>query len=551
MKIIPKSVLLIIAMHCAGSALAQSAASHRAMPMPPMPMPPASNSAPIFSTDTTGLPAVLPTSEVILKDGDNFTLDASPAKQNVAGQWIRRLAYNGSVPGPIFRVKQGSSVHLTLKNDTEIETTLHSHGLRLDSHFDGVPGVGQKPIAPGESFTYDLTFPDAGIYWYHPHIREDYTQNAGLYGIFLVEPSDATTYNVVHKEVPLVLNDILIDMKQPFQKNVVTHTLMGRFGNVDLVNGMVLPTFNITVGEVIRFFVLNSSNARPYAFSIPGSQLKVVGGDNGLTEKEEWATKVILGPGERAIVEVSFAKAGAFSIVNAKPTNPTKLAKIVVSAGQVAALPIPFKILRQSTVATAEIAKVRRLFQKPVDKKLTLTLAMDMAGDSMGGMDMGNGSMDGMDMSGGSMGGMDMGSMNPAPSNNPGIEWEDDMGAMNSASTNKSVTWKMVDDSTAKENTDIQWSFKKGDYIKIRFFNDPKSMHPMQHPIHFHGQRFVVSSMDGKTPENLGWKDTVLIPSGSTYEIILEASNPGSWMSHCHISEHLEANMMLNFNVTE
>jgi FtsP/CotA-like multicopper oxidase with cupredoxin domain len=108
-----------------------------------------------------------------------------------------------------------------------------------------------------------------------------------------------------------------------------------------------------------------------------------------------------------------------------------------------------------------------------------------------------------------------------------------------------------VDAQTKNANMDIQWAFKKGDLVKIRIYNDPNSMHPMQHPIHFHGQRFIVATKDGKTVTNQVWKDTVLIPSGSTYDIILEASNPGEWMGHCHISEHLEASMMLGFKVEE
>ncbi len=76
-------------------------------------------------------------------------------------------------------------------------------------------------------------------------------------------------------------------------------------------------------------------------------------------------------------------------------------------------------------------------------------------------------------------------------------------------------------------------------------------MHPMQHPIHFHGQRFLVLSRDGEQETNMAWKDTVLIPSGETVEILLEVTNPGEWMAHCHIAEHLEAGMMLPFNVKE
>jgi suppressor of ftsI len=132
-----------------------------------------------------------------------------------------------------------------------------------------------------------------------------------------------------------------------------------------------------------------------------------------------------------------------------------------------------------------------------------------------------------------------------------GIEWDDEMPEMNEASNISNVLWKLVDDATGKANMDINWIFKRGQYSKIRIFNDPNSMHPMQHPIHFHGQRFLVAAVNGKVPTNLVWKDTVLVPSGATVDILLEASNPGEWMAHCHISEHIEANMMLGFSVVE
>ena len=95
----------------------------------------------------------------------------------------------------------------------------------------------------------------------------------------------------------------------------------------------------------------------------------------------------------------------------------------------------------------------------------------------------------------------------------------------------------------------IDWSFNQGDVVKIRIFNDPDSMHPMQHPIHFHGQRFVVLSRDGVVNNNFQWKDTTLIPTGQTIDILVEMSNPGTWMTHCHIAEHLHAGMMFGFKV--
>ena len=96
---------------------------------------------------------------------------------------------------------------------------------------------------------------------------------------------------------------------------------------------------------------------------------------------------------------------------------------------------------------------------------------------------------------------------------------------------------------------DIDWHVTQGSVVKLRIFNDPKSFHPMQHPIHLHGQRMLVVARDGVPTRNLVWKDTALIPVGSTVDLLIDASNPGAWMLHCHIAEHLGAGMMAVLHV--
>ncbi len=129
------------------------------------------------------------------------------------------------------------------------------------------------------------------------------------------------------------------------------------------------------------------------------------------------------------------------------------------------------------------------------------------------------------------------------------IEWEDEMGAMNVYSTSDTVEWILRDDATGLENMDIDWKFKIGDMVKIRIVNDPASMHPMQHPIHFHGNRFAVLSTNGIPNDNMVWKDTTMVQGGDTMDILLEVTNPGKWMVHCHIAEHMHSGMMLGYTV--
>lgn len=123
------------------------------------------------------------------------------------------------------------------------------------------------------------------------------------------------------------------------------------------------------------------------------------------------------------------------------------------------------------------------------------------------------------------------------------------MPMMNELSTTDNTRWFLIDPETGKKNMDIDRRFEQGDVVKIRIFNDPESVHPMQHPIHFHGQRFLVINKNGVINQNLVWKDTVLVPTGEYVDILLDISNPGTWMAHCHIAEHLTAGMMMKFTV--
>lgn len=475
---------------------------------------------------------------VELKNGDTYDLTASYVEKDINGVPYKMLAYNGSIPGPIIKVPQGAEVTINFKNGTDMSTLLHSHGVRMDNEFDGSQST-QEEMKPGETFSYKLKFPDSGMYWYHPHVREDYQQELGLYGNYLVVATDEKYWNGVNREVPLILDDILIENgKINLSKKEADRTLMGRYGNTMLVNGETNYKLTATQGEVIRFYLTNAANARPFNFMIKGAKMKLVGGDAGATEREEWTDSVILGPSERVVVEVSFAKEGSYALEHKTPLKTYELGTVTVSGG--VAYPYYgdiFNTLRTNDVTKTSIDPYREYLTKPVDKELNLTI--DMMGGSMGGHRMPDGSM---------MGGMMMGGQVSAD----GIEWEDtDMATMNQMATKDTTQWKIVDKATGKVNEDIDWGFKVGDKVKIRITNDAKSAHPMQHPIHFHGQRFLVVNENGTMNDNLVWKDTVMVPAGQYVDILLDTTNPGEWMAHCHIAEHLEAGMMFEFSVAE
>lgn len=474
---------------------------------------------------TSGLNDGREQTAVILGDRQTFALAAGFVKKTINGKTIRMLAYNDQLPGPLLRVKQGSTATVAFTNKLDEPTTVHWHGLRLDNQFDGVPDVTQPPVKPGDSFSYQLKFPDVGLYWYHPHIREDYQQELGMYGLIWVEPTDNTTFDQVNQEAFLTLDDILLSGNDvyPFDKDRVNHTLMGRFGNTMLVNGRTDYTMAVEKGDVVRLGLVNTANTRVFRVAIPGVKMKVVGGDSGGYQTDFWADTVTLSPSERALVEVQFTKPGTYQLKHASPNKTYTLGTITVND-------VPtrqdysqtFNTLKNRSV---DFAGLDSYYAKPADKELAMTI-------NMPGM-MGNMQMN--DMMGGDT--------------KDGIEWEDSMAMMNINSTNKSLTWILKDKATGTENEKIDYAFKRGDKVKIRLFNDKKSAHPMQHVIHFHGNRFVVLAMNGVKNTNLVWKDSVLVPVGATVDILLDVTNPGEWMAHCHISEHLEAKMMFMYLV--
>ncbi len=515
-------------------------------------------------SDLTKLPdyaveVVKPTEVVELQDGDTFDLTASIVKQEVGNRTVKRLAYNGQIPGPVLKVQRGAKVTVNFTNNIDMETALHSHGLRGDWKMDGAVPI-TPAIEVGESFSYELEFPDTGVYWYHPHVREDYQQELGLYGNFIVEEDGY--WNEVDQEEYLIFDDILED--GDFSSEVVTNTLMGRFGDTILINDK--DDFNLTViqGEISRIFVTNVANTRTFDLAFDGAQMKLVGGDNGRIEQEVLIDDFIIAPSERYIVELLYSESGTYPITH----RGKKVGEVIVEASGTDKSTVFSSFRSNATDYTELRTQMDTLLAQTPDKRLRLDIEMKgMMGGMM--MDEMRGSDDeetinlmGMEMTNEmavehcqmmpQMAGCEPyldGTTEEVEHSEDGIEWEDDMAMMNQMSTDENIEWVIEDQDTGDKNGDIDWSFKQGDMVKVRIYNDENGMHPMQHPIHFHGQRFVVLATDGVANENLQWKDTVLIPKGQTYDLLIEMSNVGQWMAHCHIAEHLHSGMMFQFEV--
>ncbi len=484
------------------------------------------------------VPMAAPSRIVPLADGDTLELTAGLLRRTIRGNTFVMYGFNGMVPGPLIRVAQGATITVRFHNRIDLPSTVHWHGVRLDNASDGVPGVTQDEVPPGGDFTYTVRFPDAGIYWYHPHVREDIEQAMGLYGNMLVDAPEPDYYSPVNREQALVLGDLMIhhDTLIPFGREAPDFALMGRVGNVPLVNGE--PEYRLAVhrGEVVRFYLTNVSSSRTWNVAMPGVPMKVVATDVGRFEREEMVGSAVLAPAERYVVEARFGQAGRYPLVNAVQAIDHYKGEFEaqvdtlgwVTVDDTAATPdhgASFAMLRQNAAVSAEIDRYRPWFDKAPDKRLTLTVATT------------------------SLPLLTVQFMSIDTAYYHPVEWVDGMPEMNWLSTGKQVRWILRDQESGRENEAIDWHVKQGSVVKLRIYNDPTSFHPMQHPIHLHGQRMLVVSRDGVPTANLAWKDTVLIPVGATVDLLIDASNPGTWMLHCHIAEHLGSGMMLSMHV--
>src|SRR3954454_22992989 len=250
-----------------------------------------------FPTGTAGLAPSVETHVVELSDGDELDLTIAPVTKEIDGDTLRMLAYNGSIPGPTLKVKQGSEIVVNVRNEGDLEATVHWHGLRLDNRDDGTHET-QAPIPVGGSFTYRIEFPDPGLYWYHPHIREDYGQELGLYGNIVVEPAEEDYWPPAHREVVLTLDDVLLEDGKiaTFSVSETSYAAMGRYGNLLLIGGETDPEVTARSGEVVRLWLTNTANTRVFNVRLPGARMKLIGGDSGRVEHEEFVSEVLLAP---------------------------------------------------------------------------------------------------------------------------------------------------------------------------------------------------------------------------------------------------------------
>jgi len=415
-----------------------------------------------------------------------------PEKYGATGVW----AYNGAVPGPILRARQGDRLRVHVQNDLTEPTTVHWHGIRLPNEMDGVPYITQRPIEPGTGFTYEFTLPDAGTFFYHPHQRSYEQVGRGLAGALIVEER---TPPAVDRDVLWVLGDFRLNADASIRGgfgNFMDVSHAGRIGNTVTLNGHLPETFRVRAGERIRLRLINAAPARVFALEFRGHRPWVIALDGQPVEPHEPpGGAVLLGPamradvildmtappGSRHAVHDGFYQRRAYDFVELEYGDEPPLR---ARAGDPPRL--PDNPLAEPDVRAAE--RHRIVF------------------------------------SGGMMGNM--------------------------RGLGRGMAWGVNGVANGCGDSGLPFEpllvLRKGRSYVLDLVNDTL----WHHPIHLHGHAFRVITRNGRATKHREWLDTVMLEPRERAEIAFVADNPGDWMFHCHVLEHQASGMMSCIRVT-
>ena len=459
----------------------------------------------MLSAGTGALGAALPFRRTFADtEIKEYRLTAGPAVVNLTGSGHPDTAvwtYDGSVPGPELRIRQGERVRLVVSNKLGEDTTVHWHGIRLPNAMDGVAGITQPPIRPGESFTYEFMPPDAGTFWYHPHADTLQQLGRGLAGALIVEEREPV---VVDRDLLWFMEDWRLDNRSqivPDFGNRMEAGMSGRVGNTVTINGHVSGAVPVQAGERLRLRVVNASLARIIGLRFANHRPVVVAYDGQPCDPHTpGGGRVVLGPAMRVdlIIDMDGKPGQSYPVIDDFYGDLAyKLLDLAYG---------PEKPAREHLSGAPP-----RLSANPLpEPDLTAAERHEIAlqGGMMGGMGMGGGMMGGMGMMG-----------------TGGSTW-----AINGTS--------MTGD--GQPNMPPLLTLKRGQSCVLALRNETAWWHPM----HLHGHSFRVISRNGKPNPRREWRDTVLVPPREAVEIAFVADNPGNWMFHCHVTDHQMAGMM-------
>ncbi|MDX1709702.1 MAG: multicopper oxidase family protein [Rhodovibrionaceae bacterium] len=439
-----------------------------------------------------------------------FKLTAAAARVPLAGADYPETevwSYNGGLPGPEIRVRQGDRVAVDVTNRLSEPTTVHWHGIRIANAMDGVPGLTQAPIAPGERFHYAFDVPDAGTFWYHSHVNSSEQVGRGLSGPLIVEEHEAPE---VDRDVTWVLDDWRLTAEAAIAggfDHPMDMSHAGRLGNTVTVNGRVREEFAVRRGERLRLRLINVANARVFALNFQGHTPWIVALDGQPVEPHPAeAGRVVLGPAMRAdlVIDMTGAPGERFEIVDDFYARQRyRLIDLAYAAQPLReeALEAPPAALPANPLAEPDLTDAGR-------HRVVFT------GGMMGGM------AGGMTADG----------------------WLDAR-----ALFRKGKFWAVNEIVGEGGRLPPLFSLTEGRSYVFELVNDSA----WHHPIHLHGMSFRLLSRNGEPVWRQPWMDTVLLAPQEKAEVAFVADNPGDWMFHCHIPAHMKGGMTAVIRVRE
>lgn len=429
--------------------------------------------------------------------------------------------YEGAVPGPLLRLPQGGTLAAALDNALPEPTTIHWHGIRVPNAMDGVPGLTQRPVAPGERFDYRFSVPDAGTYWYHPHLSTPEQVDRGLHGVLIVDEPDPPA---VDRERVWLLDDWRLDRQARIVEDFldfrdVSHA--GRIGNTITLNGRLADRETVRPGERLRLRLVNAANARifglrfeglaPWLIALDGQPLPAA---RELVESEP----LLIGPGMRADLIVDIPRSGdRWRVLDVSLRDRAWRLVDLVAEGGARAGPAPGRASKGSRRdAPAPIAPNPHAEPELRDP---LQVSLHFGGGMMG------------------------------------RDLPPDTAQARAARRQRRLAghrepdpvWSVNGHAHLEHGAAHPFEFvaERGQTVLLQLHNDTA----WWHPIHLHGHSWRELARDGRPVSDRPWRDTSLMAPGERLEVAFVADNPGDWLLHCHVLEHHAGGMGTQFRV--
>lgn len=400
--------------------------------------------------------------------------------------------YEGRVPGPVIRLRQGERVRRRFVNELPQPSSVHWHGIRIDNAMDGVPELTQAAVQRGSDYLYDFMAPDAGTYWYHSHNRTWEQMARGLYGALIVDEADEGP--AVDRDEILLIDDWRLTQEaqiDPQFGNMGDRSHAGRIGNWVTVNGTGDLQRAVRRHERLRLRLVNAANARIFRLELHGLEGWVVALDGQPLADPTAAQGLVLAPAQRAdlIVDVVGEEGSPSFLLSLERDGVFSVATFPMAGSA-----RPGRLAAPAPLQPNPVAPLRGL----ADARRTTLL---MQGGAMGGM------------RGAVMGGR-----------------MTEIREM--AAQGKVWAFNGVADFPAEPLVELA----TGETTRIAIVNETAWPHAM----HLHGHHFRMIDADGTTGP---LRDTILVEREGSVEIGFVADNPGDWLLHCHMPEHAEGGM--------